>query len=278
MIGLLLILGAVAFEELGMSLGKREAERKHADIFTLGFLNMLFGAVFMIGFGLFSADGFRFDPASLPTMFLRGVLEIVQTYVSLRAFVEADRSAYGFIRIITIPLLLAVDIALGYAIGPQQVLGVGIIVAALILLFINHGIARKGAGWVLASAVNAVITISLYKYDIAHFNSVAFEQTAFLLLMTVFLFVMSVRHERGNPLRRLKEKVFLIESLAMGAGMVLISYSYAFATASLVTTAKRSLEILSSIVSGRAVFGEKHVVVKLLAFVGIVTGLVLLRP
>lgn len=278
MIGILLILGSVAFEELGMSLGKREAQRKHADIYTIGFLNMVFGALFMIAFGLVTKDAFRFDPASLPTMLLRAPLEILQIYVALRAFMEADRSAYGFLRIITIPLLLAVDMVLGYPIGIPHVLGIGLIVLAFIFLFVNHGIARKGAGWAIFAATNAVITISLYKYDITHYNSVAFEQTAYLLLMMTFLFFMARRHGNSNPLRRLTEKVFLVEALSMGVGMVLVSYSYAFGAASLVTTAKRSLEVLSSIVSGRTLFGEKHVAVKLLAFVLIVAGLFLLKP
>lgn len=278
MFGILLILGSVAFEELGMSLGKREAQRKHADIYTIGFLNMVFGALFMIAFGLLTKDAFRFDPASLPTMLLRAPLELLQIHFALRAFMQAERSTYGFLRIITIPLLLGVDMALGYAIGIPHVLGIGLIVLALVFLFINHGIGRAGAGWTVLAAVNAVVTISLYKYDITHYNSVAFEQTAYLLLMTAFLFVMSRRHGGGNPLRRLKEKVFLVEALSMGVGMVLVSYSYLFAPASLVTTAKRSLEVLSSIISGRAIFGEKHVAVKLFAFVLIVAGLFLLKP
>ena len=62
MFGILLILGSVAFEELGMSFGKREAQRKHADIYTIGFLNMVFGAIFMIAFAFIIAGIFLLKP------------------------------------------------------------------------------------------------------------------------------------------------------------------------------------------------------------------------
>ena len=51
---------------------------------------------------------------------------------------------------------------------------------------------------------------------------------------------------------------------------------YAFAAASVITTAKRSFSVLASIISGNAVFKEKGLGVKLTAFFLTVAGLVCL--
>lgn len=88
----------------------------------------------------------------------------------------ADRSTYGFLRVLTIPLLLLVDLALGYSLSQGQIVGVSILTLSVLLLLLNHGLRTKGIGFVLLSAVNAVVTLSLFKYDITHFNSVEVEQ------------------------------------------------------------------------------------------------------
>lgn len=276
MYGILLMLAAAASSELGTSIGKTEAGHRKEGIYTMGFLNVFWGAVFMLIYGLFSPDGFVFAWASLPTVAVRGVLEVLQAYVSVRAIVEADRSTFGFLRTATIPLLLAVDMALGYPLLRHQVFGIGLIAVAMLVLFMNHGIRKKGAIWVAISAGNAVTTISLYKYHISNFNSVAAEQTIFLVLLIVFFLVMSWRSERARPWRLLWRRPFVWQSAACGLGVGLASLAYLFAAASVITAAKRSFEVLAAIVSGNVYFREKNLLVKLAVFVLIVAGLFLL--
>jgi hypothetical protein len=276
MFALIVVLLAAAFQEVGSSIGKSEAEKHRVGIWSLGFLNMLFGAIFMFVSGFFDADGFRFSLASLPTFAIRGALEILQSYSSTRALMEAERSTFGFLQVLTIPLLLAADMVIGYHVGPYQFAGISLIIFGFVVLFINHGIRKKGAGWALLSSANAATTISIYKYDITHFNSVAFEQTFYLLLLTGFFLIMARRAEKTNPLRLLKQTKYLIESLSMGVSLMLVSYGYSFEAASVVTTAKRAFTVLASIVSGNAIFKEKHLAVKLTAFVLTVGGLVML--
>ena len=275
MIGLILVLTSTFFEEVGTSIGKFKVGRHVESIYTMGFLSLFWGTVFLIVSG-FVRDGFVFSMSSLPTFSIRVVLEIAQAHVSILAITTADRSTFGFVRIGTIPLLLAIDIFLGYAIGPNQIIGIGMIIAGLVILLINHGIKRKGLWLVAFTAVNAAITISLFKYDITHFNSVESEQGIIMIILMAYFFVMAILVKKEDPIKFLKKPIFLVQSLSSGIASVLMSFAYLFASASIITTAKRSLTILWSILSGKIYFHEKNLIVKIVSYLFIVLGLVFL--
>lgn len=189
---------------------------------------------------------------------------------------QAERSAFEFIRVGTIPLLLAIDLFLGYVLGLNQIIGIILITIAFIFLTMNHGLSRRGLGYVIFSTVNAAATISLYKYDIAHFNSVTAEQSIILAVLMAYLFLMARFAGKENPVSFLKQPIFLIQSLGAGMGNVLLSFAYLFAAASIITSAKRGLGVFWSILSGKFYFHEKRAIAKLTALAVIGVGLILL--
>ena len=276
MIAFFLLFIANSFVEIGTTIGKDQTQKRQHSIYTMGFLNLLWSTVFFLFFAFFVRQGFFFSLASLPTFIPRVILEIVQAHFTVLAIKHASRSTFSFIRVLTIPLLLIVDLILGYRLNPHQILGIVIIAVALILLLVRRSLKTKGIFFVLFTAVNAVITLSLYKYDITHFNSVEAEQSLALSVVTAYFMIMALLVAKENPLRFLAKPIFLTQSLLNGAGDVIISFSYLFAPASVITTIKRSISVLFSVMSGHFYFGEKYLMLKILAFILVAGGLLLL--
>ena len=86
----------------------------------MGFLFIFWGAIFFLGV-IFWKNSFDFSMASLPTFIPRIFIEIVLASIVLRATVVADRSTFSFMRTITLPLLLLVDLFVGYSVSPMQI-------------------------------------------------------------------------------------------------------------------------------------------------------------
>ena len=276
MLGLLLVLSATFCGEIALSIGKRSVEDGKQSIYAMGFLNGLWGTLLLFFTAFVIRKTFLFSFASLPTFGLRLILELAQAHVSVLAIARADRSTFGFLRILTIPLLLLSDVALGYSISGLQIAGMAIIIAGLIALFIKNGIRRRGMWLVLFTAVNAAATISLYKYNITHYNSVEAEQGIALIVLMLYFFAMARFVKGENPLYFLKKPIFLAQSLSEGVGVVLIGFAYLYAPASIITAIKRAAEVLWATVSGKMYFGEQKLLVKLAVFVCVAAGLVLL--
>jgi drug/metabolite transporter (DMT)-like permease len=285
MFGILLAAGAALVEEISASVGKWETARGKESVFSLGFLSYFWVTFFLLAFAFlipkdFFAPGFPsgfvFNMASLPTFLPRVGLEILQALVGAYALIIADRSTVGFLHIITIPLLLVVDVALSYSVGMPQIAGMSLIIASLILIFINHGIKRRGAWLVVFCAVNAVATISLFKYDITHFNSVEAEQGIVNLVLVIFFFIMALTKTNQNPLKLLVRPVFFTQSFLMGAGGSVMSFAYFYGAASVIASAKRAFNILVAMLSGNIVFHEKKLWIKIVSFILIALGLALL--
>ncbi|USN59228.1 MAG: hypothetical protein H6767_04010 [Candidatus Peribacteria bacterium] len=110
------------------------------------------------------------NPESIGLLTIRMFLEVLQAHVSFQALKCSDRSTFSVIRILTIPLMVMVDISLGYSFTYFSLLGIGVIVVSF-LFFNTKNKTLDFTGWyyVLFTAVNAVITISLFKYSITHF-------------------------------------------------------------------------------------------------------------
>src|SRR5687768_13381938 len=187
MLGILLTSIAAFFQEVSDVIGRQEVKQKQETIYTMGFLQMFWATIFFVILILVKQDAFQFSLASLPTFGLRVVLEIIQVFITLIAVVAADRSTFGFIRVLTIPALLLVDLFLGYQIATMQLIGVSLVIIAMLILFMDHNFKKKGWSLVLFGALNSVATISLYKYNITHFNSVAAEQLVMYLILLLSL-------------------------------------------------------------------------------------------
>jgi len=274
MFGISLIIIATAFEEFAESSSKRWIGKSTERLYSFGLLSVIWGAFLFSGF--FLLRGGTIDVRSFPIIALRLLFEVFQIHLTINAIAKADRSTFGFLRILTIPLLLAVDVFLGYELNMYQLVGTATIVIALLFLFANHGLSRSGIWFVMGSAVNAVITISLYQYNIKHYNSIEVEQMIVFLFLAAYFMVLLGSRRRGALAAFFRENFLTGRSIALGAGSFLMSYAYVFAPASVIIAGKRASAVFASLVSGNLVFHEKHIAVKLIAAFLIVTSIVLL--
>lgn len=275
MFGILLTSISSAFSELSDSIGKKETGERVYSPYSFGFLSVLGGALFLIVIG-FVRNDFAFSLASLPTFLPRLVLEVLQAHVTIQAVMRADRSDFGHIRTLTIPLLFIADLVLGYGIGTQQMFGMGIIFGTVFVLLSYEHFKTKGLSLLIFTAVNAAITISLYKYDITHFNSIESEQSIIAIVLLLYFFVLAVMRVHENPVRLLFKPTFFVQAVSGGLGSVFNSYAYSFDPASIITTASRAFSVLFAVLSGKLYFKERGFIVKLLLFCAIAGGLLLL--
>jgi hypothetical protein len=276
MIGILLMTVAEIFAEIGTSIGKYEVSHKKESLYAMGFLNAIWATIFLVLIALSSGGEFVFSLASLPTFIARAVLEVILVFVALKAVITADRSTFSFLRIITLPLLLLVDIGLGYDISLLQMVGISLVVISLIFLIMNHGLSKEGKLLSLLSAVLAVGTVSLYKHNVTHYNSVEAEQIIMHLIILLALIISARVLSKENVFASLTHRTLFLQSLASGVATVLASFAFLFAPASILMTAKRSFEVSFSMLTGRSYFKEKHMALKVGAFSLITLGIVLM--
>lgn len=275
MFGVLLASISSALSELGDTIGKKKTGQGACSQYTLGFLNSIGAAVFLVTIGFMRHD-LVFSLASLPTFLPRLVLEVLQAHVTVRAIIRADRSDFGPIRTLTIPLLLIADLVLGYHVHTGQIIGMGIIFATIFALLSYERFKTKGLSLLLFTAVNAAITLTLFKYDISHFNSVESEQSIVIIVLVLYFFILAVVRARENPLLLLFKRAFFVQAVSGGLSSVVVSYAYTFAAASIVTAALRASAVLFSLISGKLYFREGGFIMKLFLFCVIAAGLFLL--
>lgn len=276
MFGIIFISASTFFEEIASSFGKRTVAKKEQGIYTMGFVQMCFTTILLLCGIILWPESFTFSLASLPTFIPRVILEIIQATATVLAITRADRSTFGMIRVITIPLLLGIDTVLGYEIPPLQIAGMGVMIAALLIVFSYKGIKKTGMGYALFTAVNGAVSISLYKYDISHFNSVAGEQIIVFCALLLYFFFMARYVGKERPIAMLFRLPLFSQSCAQAVSGILDSFAYTFAAASVIVAAKRSSAVLWSIVSGRTYFKEKNLLMKLVLFIILAIGIALL--
>ena len=275
MFGVLLSSIGTFFDEITLSIGKAKVNQKQYSIFTFSFLNHFFVFLFLVAIIIYKQK-FIFSLASLPTFTLRAILEIILTQIALLAISQADRSTFGFIRVITLPLLLLVDLILGYQINNFQLAGIGLIIIAMFFIFTNRGIKKQGALLTLFSAILAVATLSLYKYHITHYNSVEAEQSLICLIILIYQFFMAKLVARENPFCFFKKPIFLGQSLASGLGGLAVSYAFIFAPASVILAAVRSSAVIWTVFFGKFYFKEKNLLLKFLILSLLIFSIILL--
>jgi drug/metabolite transporter (DMT)-like permease len=220
----------------------------------------------------------HFDVRSLPTLSVRIVLEVLMAYLNVEAIIKAERSTVGFLRLVSIPLLLIVDITLGYHITPIQIGGVLVMFFALMFAFHHNPAGRRGAWLAALSGFVAVATVSLYKFDITHYNSVPVEQA---IVMSVVLSVFYIggyrRATHGlQALKLLFRPVSGTQAFTSGLSAVLGSYAIQFAPASVVIALKRTFALLWAVLFGHTYFREHSLRRKLGSFAFTAVGIVLL--
>lgn len=262
MIGIFLIIIAALFEEVSTSSAKESLARHAESIASRAFLVGMWGMLFL-GISLLGGIEWKFTLASLPFFSARVILELIQTIITLKAITIADRSTFGFFRTLTIPLVLCIDVVLGTALSLSQIWGVMAIIASLFILTYRHSISNKGMGFALFSAIGSSITLSLYKFNITHFNSVPTEQILSGAIILPYFFWHALVKDKENPFKLLRSKRIFGESAASGAGGIIASFAYMFAPASVIVATQRSAALCWSIVAGALHFHERHIVEKI---------------
>ncbi|TSC96894.1 MAG: Uncharacterized protein Athens101426_134 [Parcubacteria group bacterium Athens1014_26] len=262
-------------EEVGSSIVKFQTNHNKISVFSAGFINYFFAVLVFLAL-IFLRKSFVFSFLSLPTFIIRAFLEIVQAQVTLYALKKADRSTFVFVRNLTIPLILITDFVLGYVVTSFQLAGVGLVIAIIIAVFVFRVASFKGAGYVFFTAVNAVATISLFKYNVNHFNSVEGEQIILYLILLCYFFFAARFFAKENPFLFLKQKIFLGQGFSNAIASMLQTFAISFGNPAIAVTAERAAAVLAGIFSGRSFFKESKFFFKILAGVGLVAGLILL--
>lgn len=277
MLTLILVLSATFFEEASSVFTKRGISDHKESIYTAGFLNLFFTTLWFFGIILYSGH-FVFSLQSLPIFGMRMLFEFALLTIGLRAVALADRTTFSFIHSGTIPLLLVIDLLLGYTLSAGQFLGIGLFCAAILLLAFFKGIEKRGALNVALLTAGAAVTISLFKYDITHYNSLEAEQFMANFILLIYLFFYSLFVRRENSFRAFRTVPLLLQSVTSGAAAVLISFAYLYGAASVITALKRIGEVSWSLLSGRIYFQEKHILIKLFLVVLLGLSIVLILP
>jgi hypothetical protein len=275
MFAIAIIFASTLLQETSDSLGKKAMKERRQTVYSMAFLGIFWSLIFLIIAVMFGAK-FKFTSASLPTFVPRVMLEILLAFVGAEAVAKADRSTLGFVRLLTIPLLLVVDLVLGYHINAWQLMGIGFMFVGLLLAFHHNPRGKKGFGLALLGAVISVATVSLYKWDITRYNSVTGEQIVLIICLLAFFYVQSVRHSGQSPLILLFRPRSGAQSLASGLNSAIESFAYLFAPASVIIALKRSLALMWSICFGHKYFHETGARQKIYAGVILTVGLGLL--
>lgn len=277
MFGFILMSFGTSLEELSALFSKKNVQSGKLGIYGLITLNVSISLGIFIAASLLWPKSFFFSLLSLPFFLLRACLEIAQIHYSTKALVLADRTTFSFVRTLTIPLLLFADILIGYSLSQKQVIGVIILTGVLLSVFIGKRFSKKAIGPVLFSAINAVLTISLFKYDISHFNSIAAEQIGILTIILIYAILCRAAYGESDPFPLIqKDKKILLQVMANGIGGVLQNYSYSYLLPSITTAVKRSAGVFWALLSGRYAFHEQHILWKAAIMLLLVLSLTLL--
>lgn len=263
-------------EEASSSIGKRQMRLRKENPFTFGLLNAVFGIVIGLAVVIFVRKQFLFSLASLPFFGLRMILEIMQAHGTVKAISLAERSTFGLIRVLTIPLLLAADVLFGKELGSMQVIGIVVIALSMAVFFMNHGFDGKGARLVLFTAINAVFTTLLFRFTITRWNSVEAETMISGCIIATYFYFQARRREHRNPFRHLRESAIALQSAAYASSGLLLGFGLLYAPAAVVMAVKRSSAVIWSVLSGTAIFHERERLMKWTAAALVVVGVILL--
>jgi hypothetical protein len=277
MFGVILQIIGTFLEEVSETLGKDNVRRRLESAWTLGFANAVAALVALL-FVITCITGWgSMQMQSWPTFVLRVLLLQIQSVATVLAIVHAERSTFGFLRVGSIPLIVLIDIFIvGVALTGWQVLGMTLIAGTILLLTMNHGLSKKGIGYVLVGTVGAAVQLSLLRYNVTHGNSVELEQLGVMLVVAPTFYVLAKQHGSVAPLHVFRRWRNMVQSGLHGIAVVIGGYAFLFAPASILLAAGRAAAVMAAVLAGHLYFHEKKFIIKLLAFVGCAVGIILI--
>jgi hypothetical protein len=276
MFGIILQLIGSFLDEASQSIGKDSVQKNLEDAWTLGFLNAFMSLIGLLIIITFIRGWDHMTFSAWPTFLVRVILLLIQSVTTVIALVQSERSTFGFLRVGTIPIILLIDVVLGVVLSGWQVLGMMCIAGTVLILSLNHGLSKKGLGYLLYSTVSAAIQLSLLRYNVTHGNSVELEQFGVMLLVAPMFYVLAVRAGHPGPLKKLKHKPIALQSGMQGISMIIGSYSFLYAPASILLATARGAGVMTAVLAGHWYFHEKRFLLKLFGFIGCAAGIILL--
>lgn len=265
---LFLWLAGTFFWEIDNSITKNNSEKYHflALWVITSFFGILIFSLSWIYKLFFTEIQLYLNIESIPLLFIRLALEVVQSYITILALKHCDRSTYSIIRVVTIPLLICIDLLLGQKFSQNSLLGIGI----MLISFVWFNAKLKMIdfrGWKLAlfTAINAAITISLFKFSVSHYhNSIEVDQFFIYSGILIFFMVYNFRKNKTCALKEIfKNRHFTYQWISTWLANLISSYAFLYLNASEATTIKRWWEMFWSMLSGVFIFSEKHLNKKL---------------
>jgi len=276
---LTVILASVSsyIEQLGSAVSKdvMDARDLNVDVWSSAMLSLLFGSLFvfaglLVNFGL---SGVSLDPGYIWTFFPRIALEMLQLYVTYTALKIADLSTFGFIRIITIVLVVALEfVFMGVLLRPLQYLGIIIVMASIFAIFRSGK--SNSAGWkfALMSAVNGALLITLTRFQFNHINPFLNESIVRVVCLIILLVIVLFT---GKARKTLPKKILWLVPFRSLAGLLNL-LALNFGNASIYATVERGGSVVSAVLVGHNYFKEKSFREKLVISLVIFSGIVLL--
>jgi hypothetical protein len=261
--GILVFIGHF-FEELSATASKHAFSVRIFSYTLYGFLSHVLSAFFFGTYVWVNGNTFHYNLDALPLFAIRLVTEIIQCEIIYRALVQSERTTFGFARVLTIPILLLFDLAMGYTLSAPQMLGIaGISLASLAYFGIDH---KKGDGVHLAviSALLSAVNIAVYKYDITHYNQAMVVQF-YMATSVAFFYAIRVAfsvYDRALLVKLREHPLLGLTLLGQSAATLLISLAYTMAPASLILAISRASAVVWSLISGVFLFHEHKVIRK----------------
>lgn len=264
MIGIFFGIVGTFFIEIQNTITKYQSTKYHP--LTIAWVGSVCVCLFYVWWLIIWSDVYGYShfipkKESLWLLSLRIILECIQAYITILAIRDTERSTYGFIRILTLPVLLVFDIFIGYSITMIQ--SICIIFMTWLLTYTLAFDQWKTYRWwwyALFSAINAACTLSLYKYSLSHYGNTVIGDQLIITTIVCLFFSIWIYIVRPNKIRWLfYDTYFLWQGIAMAIGSVLMSFGYQYLLAVEVTMLTRVWWVFWSLVFGVIIFHEKHV-------------------
>ncbi|MBP7057338.1 hypothetical protein KBB08_02510 [Candidatus Gracilibacteria bacterium] len=276
MVGVLLMVVAACFIEIGAYLSKHEVENHHESLQAMMFLNTFCSAFLFLAVALWNDASFVIY--SWPILVLGAVFSIVSALVGSIATIKSQMSQAGLFRLASIPLLLLVDYFLGYDISPLQFGGIAMILAILVMLSFKHEWDKPSVRWLMLNAFLVVIDVTLYKYSIDRVASLEMIQLMYRFSLLLYCILVMRLANKEHVLRHLATPIAWWQSAVIAIGAVLSGFAFSYGPPSIILAAYRSAQAFWSLIIGALFFYERSLAIKILILVFLIFGVTLLIP
>lgn len=275
MFGILLVVIAALFVEIGCSIAKHEHSKHSEDIWGLIFINSLVALAIYIGVGIYRGT-LDFVVQSWPILTMAVLLNLTSNFVGNMTTLKSSRSMAGVFKMLTVPLLTITDYLLGYDISPVQILGIGLVVLTIIGLIKRDAWHKSSTKWLMLNTIMNVFTITIYKYSIDHIATVETFQVINLVLLIIGSILAARIFTQQNLFKLLTHPFALLQAGSMGLGSALDGFAYSYAPASIINAAYRSAQSFWTLVSGSFYFHEHKIFTRVVAVIFLIGGVFLL--